>query len=216
MLKALVGVLVVAAGALGTQWTLEQREALRKAQDKVASLQAQQDAQPTTLLTFELDRGAGKKLTTADLCGGEVVLLYVHSNSKRDPAIEENLAMIAKENPGKVRVVPVRTAGSEGAAPQEVAKLGTPVTDTQGAVARGYRVSTVPAVVVLKSRPVYHAAFPAEPDRAAQLEETVDGLVARDDLVPRAMDGCSGDCGGGGCMASQLLNADVSPETCSK
>ncbi|MBM3474491.1 MAG: hypothetical protein FJX75_14600 [Armatimonadetes bacterium] len=215
MLKVLVGVLVVAAGALGVQWTAGQREALRKAQDHVASLEAQQKAQPPSLLAFELDRGADKKLATADLCGSEVVLLYVYSNSKRDATIEKDLALVAKENPGKVRVVPVRTAGSEGPVPKEIASLGTPVTDTQGAVMQGYRVQGIPTVVILKSRPVYHGALSASRPEAGQLEQTVDGLVARDDLVP-AKGGCSGECGAGGgsCMGGPMMNAD--PGSCSE
>ena len=207
MLKVLVGVLVVATGALGAQWTVGQREALRKAQDKAASLEAQQDAQPTSLLTFELDRGADKKLATADLCGTEVVLLYVYSNSKRDAAIEQDLALIGKENPGKVRIVPVRTAGSEGPVPKEVARLGTPVTDTKGAIARGYRVGALPAVVVLKSRPVYHAALGTGAGQAGELEATVYGLVAREDLVPHELDGCGGGCEGGGCMGEHMTKS---------
>jgi len=165
-------------------------------------MEEQQAAAPATLLPFELGRGGDEKLSTADLCNSEITLLYLYSTAKRDPAAEKSLAEAAKANPGKVRVVPVRNAGSTGAVPAEIAKLGTPVTDTSGAVFKGYRVKALPAVVVLKNRPVYHGVFAGETAVSEQLEMAVDGLVDRDDLVPPEMGGCGGDCGGGGGMCA--------------
>ena len=216
MIKPLVGVSVVLAGVLGVQGFVGQRNALRKAEERIAGLEAQRAAQPTPVLGFALDQGGDETLATADLCGHEVVLLYLYSNAKRDPALERNLALVAKENPKTVRVVPVRDAASSGPVPEEIGRLGTPATDTKGTIAQGYRVSTTPAVVILKSRPVFHAALtPGSGAQAEQLEPMVDALLARDDLVP-VEGGCGGGCGGGGgaCMASQMLAAG-GPTGCS-
>jgi len=215
MIKPLIGVAVVLGGVLGVQWTVQQRSQLEKAQTALAAIEARNAAEPVQVLGFALDQGAEKTLATADLVGQEVALLYLYSNTKRDPAMEKNLALIAKENPKTVRIVAVRDAESKGPVPEELQKLGSTATDAKGALAQGYRVKALPAIVVLKSRPVYHTAFTPETSQVEQLEPVVDSLVARDDLVP-VEGGCGGGCGGGGggCMASEMI-AQGGPGGCS-
>jgi hypothetical protein len=208
MAKALIGVLVLLSGVLGVQTFSTQRDALHKAQAATAALKAAQLSQPAALLAFKLDQPNGKQLSTSDLCGSEVVLLYLYSDAQRSAQTEETLADVLKQNPGKVKVVPVRSGEGAGNAPAAIRQLGTPVADTKGTLASGYKVTTLPAVVVLKSRPVYHAAYSGTSMEAQPIEPVVDALVARDDLVP-STGACSGECGGGGggCMAAQMANA---------
>jgi hypothetical protein len=215
MIKPLIGLTVVLSGVLGVQSFLGQRNELAKARESLEAVQQAQASEPVQLLGFELDRGGDKKLETADLCGQEVVLLYLYSNEKRDATLEKNLALVAKENPKSVRVVPVRDAASTGPVPSELAKLGTPVTDAKGMVSKGYRVAELPAVVVLKSRPVYHTTLTSAGPAGADLEPAVDVLLAREDVVPIEGGGCGGSCGeGGGCMASAMI-AQGGPGGCS-
>jgi hypothetical protein len=202
--KTLIGVLVLLSRVLGVQAFSTQRDALHKAQAAAAALEAAQKAQPAGVLAFELDQPNGKQLSTSDLCGSEVVLLYLYSDAQRNAATEKTLADVLKQNAGRVKVVPVRSGEAAGNVPSAIRKLGTPIVDARGTLASGYKVTTPPAVVVLKSRPVYHAAYSGASMDAQPVEAVVDALVAREDLVP-SQGGCGG--GGGSCMAAQMLNA---------
>jgi hypothetical protein len=177
-----------------------QRTALVKAQEQLAGVASAKAAEPATLLAFEIKGEKGPQLATADLCDAEVALLYVFSGDARNTQLESQLQAAAQTNPRRVKVVPVRIGDPKAPLPAGIEKLGKVVSDPDGTLTSGYKVQELPAVVVLKDRPVYHQQLTAQAANTTAVEEMVDLLLAREDLkpMPTGSGGCGGGCGAGG------------------
>ena len=122
------------------------------------------------------------------------------------------LATVASANPGRVAVVAVRNGAvaEASALPEGIGKLGSAADDPTNHLAGNYGITDLPAIVVLKSRPMYHVTLPGA-IAADDLEAWVDGVLGGADLVPQLSGGCGGGCSPGACGTGMMPSRSPSP-----
>ena len=200
MTKALAVVLLLLVAVLGAQAYHGTYSELKETKQYLNNLAEANSSQPPTLVPFELPQADGESVSLADVADTGVVLLYVYSDEARDADLEQALADAQQASPDKVRVLALRTGATEEAAPVELASLGTTADDPSGLLAQQYQAQA-PSIIVLKNRPIFHAAFNGG-STPEEVEEVVDYILEGDDMAqPLELGGCGGGCGegGGGC-----------------
>ncbi|HJN15004.1 MAG TPA: hypothetical protein QGH10_05930 [Armatimonadota bacterium] len=204
MVKPLAGIFLVLALVLGFQFTYGMHNDLQASRSNFESYRQTIASQAPTFRPFELAKSDGDTAMLSDYQNEDVLLVYLYSENARDEVTEATLAYVTTQNPDRVAVLSVRTAAGADAGPpaEEISSLGDTADDTNGTMMQSYGVEDLPAVVVLKNRPIYHATIAASNPNAG-VEETVDVILEGDDLIPMADsegEGCGGGCGsGGGC-----------------
>jgi len=210
MTKALAVVLLLLVAVLGAQAYHGTYSELKETKQYLSQVAEANAAEPPTLLPFELPQADGESVSLADVADNGVVLLYVYTDETRDAGLEQALADAKQASPDKVQVLALRTGITEAAAPVELASLGTTADDPSGLLAQQYRTQA-PSVIVLKNRPIFHAAYNGG-STPEDVEETVDYILEGDDMAqPLELGGCGGGCGdgGGGCgMGPMPMNPD--------